>query len=224
MDAHTRAAGIGPGFPPEIPEPGRPDRPGWPGWPGTPGRPLEPDVAPSLVRPSGDDLDDRLLQRRIVFARGPLDDAAAATLCARLMALAAESEEPIRLQLNTPDADPTAALAVVDTVDALGAAVYATALGEVGGPALAVLAAAEHRYAAPHATLHLSEPRAVADGTADEVAAHAERHEAQLAAVYRRIADTTGRTTDEIRADAHTGRYLTTPEALAYGLIEPGPA
>lgn len=215
-----RMAGSWPGVPPEIPEPARPE-PGWPGWPGVPGRPPERDVPPGLVRPAADDLDERLLERRIVFARGHLDDDAAATLCARLMALAAEGEEPIRLQLSTPGADPTAALAVVDTMDALGAAVYATALGEVGGPALAVLAAAERRHAAPHATLHLSEPRSTADGTADQVAAHAERHESQLDAVYRRLSDVTGHTVDEIRADARAGRYLTATEAVAYGLVAP---
>jgi ATP-dependent Clp protease protease subunit len=174
------------------------------------------------MRRAADDLDDRLLDQRIVFSRGHLDDTAAATLCARLMALAAASEAPIRLQLSTPDADPVAALAVVDTMDTLGAAVYATALGEVGGPALAVLVSADQRRAAPHAALHLFEPRSTADGTAEQVAAHADRHESQLAAVYQRLADATGHTIEEIRADARAGRYLTAVEAVEYGLVEAG--
>lgn len=208
-----------PGQPPEIPEPARPgpDRP-W--WPSSPPRPLGPDIAHALPY-GGDDLDDRLLAQRIVFCRGFLDDQAAGTLCARLMALAAESEEPIRLQLSAPDADPVAALAVVDTLDTLGAAVYATALGEVGGPALAVLVSAERRQAAPHAALHLSEPQSAADGTAEQVAAIAERHESQLAAIYQRLSDVTGHTIEEIRSDARTGRYLTAAEAVEYGLVQP---
>lgn len=209
----------GPGQPPEIPEPARPG-PERPWWPSSPPRPLGPDIAPSYAR-RADEIDDRLLEQRIVFCRGFLDEQAAGTLCARLMALAAESEAPIRLQLSTPDADPVAALAVVDTMDTLGAAVYATALGEVGGPALAVLASAERRHAAPHATLHLSEPQSTADGTAEQVAAHAERHESQLSAVYQRLSDVTGHSMEEIRADARPGRYLTTPEAIAYGLVTP---
>lgn len=210
---------LGPGQPPEIPEPARPG-PERPWWPSNPPRPLGPDIAHALPY-GGDDLDDRLLAQRIVFCRGFLDDQAAGTLCARLMALAAESEEPIRLQLSTPDADPVAALAVVDTLDTLGAAVYATALGEVGGPALALLVSAERRQAAPHATLHLSEPRSAADGTAEQVAAIAERHESQLAAIYRRLADVTGHTIEEIRTDARTGRYLTAAEGIEYGLVQP---
>jgi ATP-dependent Clp protease protease subunit len=178
-------------------------------------------VAPGGTR-RADDLDDRLLDQRIVFSRGHLDDTAAATLCARLMALAAASEAPIRLQLSTPDADPVAALAVVDTMDTLGAAVHATALGEVGGPALAVLVSADQRRAAPHAALHLFEPRSTADGTAEQVAAQADRHESRLAAVYQRLADATGRIPEEIRADARAGRYLTAVEAVEYGLVEAG--
>lgn len=205
--------------PPEIPEPARPG-PERPWWPSSPPRPLGPDIAHSYAR-NPDELDDRLLAQRIVFCRGFLDEQAAATLCARLMALAAESEEPIRLQLSASDADPVAALAVVDTLDTLGAAVYATALGEVGGPALAVLASAEQRHAAPHATLHLSEPRSTADGTAEQVAALAERHESQLTAVYQRLSDVTGHSVEEIRADARTGRYFTATEAVEYGLVTP---
>jgi ATP-dependent Clp protease protease subunit len=217
----TATHGAFPPGPPEIPEPHRP-RPGLPWGPGEPVRPLGPDVVPGAVRRVADDLDDRLLEQRMVFSRGHLDDTAAATLCARLMALAAASEAPIRLQLSAPDADPVAALAVVDTLDTLGAVVYATALGEVGGPALAVLASAERRTAAPHATLHLFEARSTADGTAEQVAAQADRHESQLTAVYERLADVTGHTVAEIRADARAGRYLTTPEAIAYGLVQPG--
>lgn len=170
---------------------------------------------------TGADLDDLMLAQRIVFCRGFLDDQTAGALCARLMALAAESEAPIRLQLSAPDADPVAALAVLDTLDTLGAAVYATALGEVGGPALAVLVSAEQRHAAPHATLHLSEPKSAADGTAEQVAAIAERHESQLAAIYRRLSDVTGHTPEEIRTDARAGRYLTAAEAIEYGLVQP---
>lgn len=221
--AHTTPTAAAPwgGFPPgppEIPEPHRPE-PGLP-WQRPP-RPLGPDIAPSGLRHGTDDLDDRLLDQRIVFCRGHLDDTAAATLCARLMALAAHSEAPIRLQLSAPDADPIAALAVVDTMDTLGAAVYATALGEVGGPALAILASAEQRRAAPHATLHLSEPTATADGTAEQVASQAAHHESQLTAVYERMAETTGHTVDEIRRDARSNRYLTATEAAEYGLIQP---
>lgn len=209
----------GPGQPPEIPEPARPG-PERPWWPSSPARPLGPDTAHVYPRPD-DDLDGRLLAQRIVFCRGFLDEQAAGTLCARLMALAAESGEPIRLQLSASGADPVAALAVVDTLDTLGAAVYATVLGQVGGPALAVLAAAEQRQAAPHATLHLSEPRSAADGTAEQVAAHAERHESLLTAIYQRLADVTGHSVEEIRADARAGRYLTATEAVAYGLVTP---
>ena len=175
--------------PPEIPEPARPG-PERPWWPQSPPRPLGPDIAHALPY-SGDDLDDRLLAQRLVFCRGFLDDQTAGTLCARLMALAADGEAPIRLQLSAPDADPVAALAVVDTLDTLGAAVYATALGETGGPALAVLVSAERR------------------------------HESQLAAVYQRLADVTGHTPEQIRTDARAGRYLTAAEALEYGLVQP---
>ncbi|RJL36125.1 ATP-dependent Clp protease proteolytic subunit [Bailinhaonella thermotolerans] len=199
-------------FPPELPGPGRTE----------PQRPEErrPDRLPSYFVPLGPDpITDRLFERRIVMVHGRLDDERVTAVSAQLLTLDALGEDPIRLHLNTPDADLGAAVTLIDTLDALNVPLHAQVIGEVGGPAVGVLAAAHRRQASPNAVIRLSEPRLRLEGNAAELAAATAQMRHMLDTVYFRIADITGREVDEIRDDALQGRRLTSSEALDYGLI-----
>jgi ATP-dependent Clp protease, protease subunit len=162
---------------------------------------------------------DRLFDHRVVLAGGHLDGAAAAGLSAKLMLLAASSDEPIMLHLRTPDADLSAAFTVADTLGLVDCPVHVIAVGEVGGPALVVLAAAPRREMTRHAMLRLREPRGEYRGTAEEVATWQQQEATLVDAFYRRLADVTGREVAEIREDCHAGRLLTARDALGYGLV-----
>jgi ATP-dependent Clp protease protease subunit len=194
-------------------------------FPTPPGTPTRPDTPPA--RPPDDPREDRgawlyrqLLDRRIVLAQGTLDDRLATVLCAQLLTLDAEGDDPIQLHLNTPDGELGAALTVLDAVDVLRVPVRAVATGAVGGPALAVLVAAGERISYPHATFHLVEPRTQTEGTATEVAAHEANHRALANDFYARIAQVTGRDVEQVRADARKGTFFTAEQAVAYGLVE----
>jgi len=132
-----------PGTPPRPGEPGWPGTPRIPGWPATP-LPNSPEPLPtSPVRvwldPLADwqaSLYDRLLEKRIVLASGPLDDAAAARLSAQLLTLDAEGDKPIRLELQNLRAELAAALTVMGILDVLRVRVHGCVSGEISGPAL----------------------------------------------------------------------------------------
>jgi ATP-dependent Clp protease protease subunit len=162
---------------------------------------------------------DRLIQLRLVMTHGRLDAEQAADVCSRLLTLDALGSGPISLHLRTPDADLDAAFSVVDTMDVLSCPVHVLAVGEVGGPALAVLASGGRREMTRHAVLHLNEPRQRFDGTAAELAIREREHRRLVDALYARLAETTGRDIQEIRDDAQQDRMLTATQALAYGLI-----
>src|SRR6185312_9289202 len=100
------------------------------------------------------------------------------------------------------------------------APVHATALGLLTGPAVAVLAVAEHRTAGPHATFHLCEPRAPRGISGREVEALAAERARQLRRFAERLAEACRRTADEIAADMRTGKVLTAEDARAYGLVD----
>jgi ATP-dependent Clp protease protease subunit len=172
----------------------------------------------SVERPGS--LYDRLLQRRIVMASGMLDGEAATRLCAQLLTLDAEGDEPIRLELQGLSAELPAALTVMGVLDVVGVAVHAHAGGRVSGPALGVLAACSDRRAYPHAVFAMSEPQTVFDGNATELASHEEQLRVMLDELYFRLSEATGREVDVIRDDARQGRILTTEQAISYGLLQ----
>jgi ATP-dependent Clp protease, protease subunit len=208
--------------PPEIPSP-----PGVPGPPEVPHRPgvrPGPAVAPTQIWPDRSQwpgqVYERLFDRRIVLAHGDLDDEAATSLCAQLLTLDAERNEPIRLEVQGLTAELAAAVTVMGVLDVLRVPVRAYAGGQVGGPALGVLAAATERRAYPNAVFMLSEPRLGFEGSATSLRSHEEQARTMLDALYLRLADVTGREVDEIRADARRSRYLTVEDAIGYGLIQ----
>lgn len=219
----------GPSRPWEFPGPGQPSGPGGPevpGWPGAPApSPVGPGPVPAMrvwVDPHAqwqDQLNARLLEKRIVMASGVLDDEAATRLSAQLLSLDADGDQPIRLELQNLRADLSAAVAVAGVLDVLRAPVHAHASGEISGAALGVLAACPRRLAYPNASFTLSEPRLEFSGTATAVSDREQQMRRMLDSLYYRLAELTGRDADGIREDARRRRTLTTAEAIGYGLI-----
>jgi ATP-dependent Clp protease protease subunit len=219
-----------PGIPPRPGEPGWPGTPLTPGWPTTPSTPLpaRPEPTPaSPVRVWLDPLADwqaslyeRLLAKRIVLASGMLDDEAAARLSAQLLTLDAEGGEPIRLELQNLRAELAAALTVMGILDVLRVPVHGCVSGEISGPALGVLASCTQRTGYPNATFTLAEPRLEFGGTVTAVTAREQQVTRMLDTLYFRLAEVTGRETDEIREDARRRRSLTTAQAIGYGFIQ----
>ncbi|HUY48454.1 MAG TPA: ATP-dependent Clp protease proteolytic subunit [Streptosporangiaceae bacterium] len=217
-----------PGAPPRHGRP--PDRPLRPGEPGTPGpgwRPTLPGFPAGAPSRGWIDTSDwpgklyqRLLEQRIVLASGCLDAEAATVLSAQLLTLDAEGDGPVRLELQGLDAELPAALTVMGVLDVVRVPVTGYVAGRISGPALGVLAACSRRRAYPNAVFALAEPRMNLDGTATEVSGQEEQVRAMLDSLYLRLAETTGREVDDIRADARLGRFFTVAQAIDYGLIE----
>jgi len=217
-----------PDWPGQPRVPGRPNSPGQPpvpGWPSTP--PWEPARVNEPVRvwldPEAEwrsKLYQGLLEKRIVLVSGILDDDGASRLSAQLLTLDAEGQQPIRLELQNLRAELSAALTVMGILDVLHAPVHACASGEVGGPALGVLASCPRRTGYPNASFLLTEPRLQLSGSATTLTARQEQLTRMLDTLYYRLAEVTGREVDEIRHDARRGRSLTTAQAIGYGLIQ----
>lgn len=120
----------------DFPTPGRPPQgpspipeftpPGWrPAQTPAP-HPTVPVVPRVLSDPPGD-VFAHLLQRRMVFVTGTLDQSRMSHAAAQLMFLDASGDDPIELRLMCPDADLDAAVALADTVEALGVELRACA-------------------------------------------------------------------------------------------------
>jgi len=172
------------------------------------------------MTPTPEWLQERLFERRLVFVTGRLDDALAAQVTGQLVALEAAGDAPIDIVLNSSDGSLEAAFAVIDVVDATPLTVRVQCQGQVGGPAIGVLAAADQRVATAHTTFRLTAPTTQLSGAPEQIAAQSEQHRHLLWRFQARLAKATGRPTEDVADDMRRGRYLDAPEALAYGLID----
>lgn len=201
--------------------PGPPGRPPW-----SPTPPVSP--PPAWLPPSNNQpgagwpgwLQAGLFEQRTVFLRGTLDDTAAAHAAAELMTHDGAGDEPISLIVDSAGGTLEATFALIDTIDLVGVPVTCTCLGRAHGPALAVAAVCTKRRAAPHTQFRLALPETTAGGTARDLEQWRIHHDQQLERLSHRLADATGQPVEHVERDLHTGRYFSSEEAKAYGLID----
>jgi ATP-dependent Clp protease protease subunit len=165
-------------------------------------------------------LQEQLFEHRIVFVTGRLDDDAAAKAAAALLTLDASGNRPIELHLDSPGGALGAAFVLVDTANTLRSELRVLCRGQVGGPAIAVVSAADHRAATPHTRFHLAQPTARFTGAPEEIAAQSRQQQELLWKLYGHLARRTGRPAEDIAEAMRRGRSLDAREALDYGLID----
>jgi ATP-dependent Clp protease protease subunit len=161
-----------------------------------------------------------MLAKRIVSVRGDLDEVLAGHVALELMSLDASGDEHVTLYVDSGAGNLEAAFTVIDVIDLLGVPVHATCLGRAEGPAAAVVAVADRRFAAPHARFRLCEPVSEAHGSASDMRRFADQQRLQLERFVARLADATGRALEHVEADVCDGRFLDATEALEYGLVD----
>jgi ATP-dependent Clp protease protease subunit len=165
-------------------------------------------------------LQEKLFERRIILLTGRLDDAVAAETAAALTTLDVTGTTPIELHLDSADGTLEAAFVLVDTLDQLRSPVRARCRGQVGGPAIGVAAAADHRSATAHTRFRLAQPTGQFSGTPDAIVAYSRRQQDLLWRLHARLMQRTGRPAEEIAEDIRNGLYLDARQALDYGLID----
>jgi len=171
------------------------------------------------MRSPEDVLRAQLFARRIVFLRGPLDDALASDVAAQLMTLDPSGDDPVQLHVDSPGGPLETAFVLIDTIGLLGIPVHAVCVGRAEGAAVGVFAAAEARRAAPHARFRLSQPDERVGGVARDIETWVTNKQRMLDEFHRHLAAATGRPFEQVEADTTAGRYLDADEAVAYGLV-----
>ncbi|HIE33384.1 MAG TPA: ATP-dependent Clp endopeptidase proteolytic subunit ClpP [Thermodesulfobacteriaceae bacterium] len=169
------------------------------------------------------DIYSRLLRERIVFIGGPIDDQLANLVIAQLLFLEAEDpERDIMLYINSPGGIVTAGLAIYDTMQYVKPDVCTICLGQATSMAAVLLAAGAKgkRYALPHSRIMLHQPMGAFQGQATDVDIQA-REIIRLRELLNNIlANHTGQPVERIKEDTERDFYMSSHEALKYGLVD----
>ena len=169
------------------------------------------------------DIYSRLLKDRIVFLGTPIDDTVANLIMAQLLHL--ESEDPdkdIALYINSPGGSITSLFAIYDTMQYIKPAVSTVCMGMAASAAAVILAggAPSKRFCLPHARIMLHQPTGGAQGQATDIEIQARLIVHMREQINRILADRTGQEYDKIALDTERDFWMTSDEALDYGIVD----
>ncbi|HXV92946.1 MAG TPA: ATP-dependent Clp protease proteolytic subunit, partial [Pseudonocardia sp.] len=208
---------------PPGPEPTPPPRrePPFPYRAPAPAQPLPPAVHGPVLwtvagAPGSDPVAERLLAERIVFLGSEVDDEVANRITAQLLLLAAaDAETDITLYINSPGGSVTAGMAIYDTMQLIGPDVATWAVGFAASMGQFLLSAGTpgKRHALPHARILMHQPSAGLGGTATDIAIRAGVYGEMKREIAEITARHTGRSVEQITADADRDRWFTAEQA-----------
>ena len=169
------------------------------------------------------DLYSRLLEDRIIFLSGEIDDAVANTVVAQLIYL--EGKEPgkdINLYINSPGGSVTSGMAIYDTMNYVKCDVSTICLGMAASMAAFLLSSGTpgKRLALPNSEIMIHQPLGGAQGQATDIKIHAEHIIRIRERMNRLLSEQTGRPYEEICRDTERDNFLTAQQALEYGLVD----
>lgn len=186
-------------------------------------------VVPMVVQqsPRGErafDIYSRLLQNRIVFITGGIDDNVANLVIAQLLFLQSEDpEKNIDLYINSPGGVVQAGLAIYDTIQFLSTPVSTWCIGLAASMGAVLLCAgtAGRRFALPNCRVLIHQPhveRLGGQATDIDIQAREMLHTRDV--INRILAKHTGQPLEKVEKDTDRDFYMSAEEAKAYGLVD----
>ncbi len=170
------------------------------------------------------DIYSRLLEERIIFIAGPIDDAVANTVIAELLFLQfKDPNKDITLYINSPGGDVSAALAIYDTMKLIKPDVETICIGMAASAAAILLACGTKgkRYALPNAEIMIHQLwTSGIGGQASDVEIMTRQISRMKKKLNQILADHTGQSLPKIEKDTDRNFFMDPQEAKTYGIID----
>jgi len=169
------------------------------------------------------DVYSHLLSERVVYLGTAIDSGVANALIAQLLFLEADSpEREINLYINSEGGDPSAMLALYDTMRFIKAPVATTCIGQAVAASAVLLAAGApgHRFVLPHTRVVLHQPAAQGRGTIPDLILQADEVVRVRTQLEEILSKHTGRDISDLRHDTDRDRVFNATGAVAYGLAD----
>ena len=169
------------------------------------------------------DIFSRLLNDRIIFLSEEVNDTTASLIVAQLLYLEAQDpDKDIQFYINSPGGSVTAGMAIYDTMKYIKCDVATICVGMAASMGAFLLSAGTKgkRMALPNAEIMIHQPSAGTQGQITDMAIHTKRLETIKARMNRILAENVGRDVDEVTAACERDNFMTSDEALEFGLID----
>jgi len=169
------------------------------------------------------DVFSRLMMDGIIFLGVPIDDDVANIIQAQLLFLASKEERnEISLYINTPGGQVSSGLGIYDTMQLVkpDIATICTGMAASMGSILLCAGTKGKRSALPHSKVMIHQPLGGVKGQASDILIEAKEIEKCRAELCKLISDHSGKLYDTVFADMDRNFWMTSQEALEYGMID----
>ncbi len=169
------------------------------------------------------DIYSRLLEDRIVFLTGEINDATANVVIAQLIYLEGKNpDKDIYLYINSPGGSVSAGIAIYDTMNYLKCDVSTICIGLAASMGAFLLSSGTKgkRFALPNSEIMIHQPLGGAQGQASDIEIQAKHIQKTKQMLNKILSENTGKSLDIIERDTDRDNYMTAEEAKKYGLID----
>ncbi len=169
------------------------------------------------------DIYSRLLEDRIIFLTGEINDQVADLIVAQLIFLEGkDSGKDISLYINSPGGSVSAGFAIYDTMNYIKCDVSTICVGMAAsmGAFLLSSGAKGKRYALPNSKVMIHQPLGGAQGQASDIAIQAEEILRTKKRLNEILAANTGQELAKIEFDTDRDYYMSAEEAEQYGIVD----
>ena len=169
------------------------------------------------------DIYSRLLEDRIVFLNGEINDQTANLIIAQLIYL--EGKDPdkdIMMYINSPGGSVVSGMAIYDTMNYIKCDVSTICVGLAASMAAILLSsgAKGKRFALPNSEVMIHQPLGGFHGQASDIKIHAEHMMKTKKMINKLLSENTGMPIETIEKDTDRDNYMSAEEAKKYGLID----
>jgi ATP-dependent Clp protease protease subunit len=168
-------------------------------------------------------LGDLLLENRIIFLEGVINDAVANLTVMKFLFLQYENRtQGISFYINSPGGSVTSTLAIYDTMQFIDTPIATYCIGLAASGAAVLLAGGSkgRRFALPHSKIMIHQPYGQVGGQVSDIEIQAEEIVRSKQVINEILARHTNQPIERIARDTERDRYLTAHQAKEYGLVD----
>ncbi|MDA0789797.1 MAG: ATP-dependent Clp protease proteolytic subunit [Proteobacteria bacterium] len=172
-------------------------------------------------QPASNLMDEKLFKSRSLSIFGQINEKVARSVTERLLALSADSDDPITIYVSSPGGHVESGDVIYDMIKFIKPTVRVVGTGWVASAATNIYLAAkkENRYSLPNTRFLVHQPSGGSQGSATDIAIQMDQILKTKARINKIISDETGKPLEQVEKDTDRDFWMSAEEAIDYGIV-----
>lgn len=168
------------------------------------------------------DIYSKLLDERIIFINGEINDNMSNLIISELLYLDSINNNDIDIYINSPGGSVSSGLAIIDTMNFVKSDIKTIVTGMAASMASIILANGTKgkRYSLKNSEVMIHQPIGNTSGQATDIEIQAKRIINKKKILNGMLSSLTNQPLKKIEKDTERDKYLSSDEALKYGIID----